>query len=213
MSGKGILKKYHAVMAGIGAIGKDRQMSAPGAKYNYRGIEDLYNELQPVLVEHGVILIPNISGDIKREYRETTKEYNGNKSTSLVTMVSFILELQLIDIDDGSSLTIRVPAEGYDNSDKASGKAMSYGMKNALFHGLVVPTEDPDGERPSTVSESTTEPGIRATELLEGLREASKRKNREAFQVILDDIKTQVPVAEQHRIKDEVLRLKAECGL
>lgn len=158
----GISRKMTRLMAAIGAIGKDKRIDAPGAKYNYRGIDDLYNALQPALIEVGVQILPSVvPGTYSREVREvTSKNRDGQERTRLLTMVSFVLQVAFVDVDDGSNLVITAPAEGYDDSDKAAGKAMSYGMKTALFSALAIPTEDPDSERPDTETTSSRDQAV-----------------------------------------------------
>lgn len=152
----GILRKVNEVMRRVGAIGKDRRVSAPGANYNYRGIEDLYNSLQPALVDVGVVMVPEVvPGTYARELKERENKSGGVR---LMTMVSFTLRLKFIDVDDASMIVAEGPAEGYDDSDKAAGKAMSYGMKTLLFAALCIPTEDPDASRPDMTSSSSEKP-------------------------------------------------------
>lgn len=161
---KGIARKMSRLMAAVGAIGKDKRIDAPGAKYNYRGIDDLYNALQPALIDVGVQILPSVvPGTYHREVREvTSKNRDGQERTRLLTMVSFILQVVFVDTEDGSNLLVTAPAEGYDDSDKAAGKAMSYGMKTALFSALSIPTEDPDADRPSTDTVSSKDRAAQA---------------------------------------------------
>lgn len=145
----GIHKKMLKVMELVGGIAKNR--SGQGINYKFRGIDDLYGALHPALRDAGVAMYPvMLPGTWKREQREGQRQgYNGQEGKKFVnTMVSFDLQVQFVDVDDGSNVFVIVPAEGSDDSDKAAGKAMSYGMKNALFHALAIPTEDPDAERP-----------------------------------------------------------------
>lgn len=141
-----IHKKMLAIKDAVGAIGKDQR--GDGIRYTYRGIDALYNALHDAMLKHGVVHYPQvIPGTYVREY----KELQGKNGIRLQTHVSYILALQFVDVDTGQAATVTVPAEGYDDSDKAAGKAVSYGMKSALAHALGIPTElDPDSERPDT---------------------------------------------------------------
>lgn len=136
-----IHSKMRLLKSKLGAIGKDRQITF-GEKYNYRGIDDLYNALQVAQVEAGVMAYHLVEpGSLKIERGTNAK---GNP----VTMVSMLLRVIFVDVDTGSAFSVVVPAEGFDSSDKGTAKAVTAGMKSAWFHVLTIPTEDPDADRP-----------------------------------------------------------------
>jgi hypothetical protein len=141
----GIHKKILRLMEEVGAIAKDR--SGQGINYKFRGIDDLYNQLHAGLRKAGVAMYPSMLRD---SLKVETREVQRRDRTGIQTIVTFNLAVAFVDVDDGSNVTVVVPAQGVDDSDKAAGKAMSYGMKCALFHVLAIPTEDPDEERPDT---------------------------------------------------------------
>ena len=59
-----IHEKISAIMSEIGAIGKDQTNKSQGFKY--RGIDDVMNALQPLLVKHGVFVVPEVTEHKKR---------------------------------------------------------------------------------------------------------------------------------------------------
>ena len=126
------------VMADIGAIGKDKKNAQQGFKY--RGVDDVMNALQPVMVQHGLFVVPEII-DQKREERQTNR--GGNLIYSVCTVrYTFYAK-------DGSSVQCVVVGEGMDSGDKATNKAMSIAFKYACFQVFYIPTEemkDPDAE-------------------------------------------------------------------
>jgi hypothetical protein len=126
------------VMADIGAIGKDKKNAQQGFKY--RGVDDVMNALQPVMVQHGLFVVPEII-DQKREERQTNR--GGNLIYSVCTVrYTFYAK-------DGSSVQCVVVGEGMDSGDKATNKAMSIAFKYACFQVFCIPTEemkDPDAE-------------------------------------------------------------------
>ena len=127
------------ILRDVKAIGKDKQTSG-FASFNYRGIDDVYNALNPVMAKHGVFCVPELL-DSNREERTNTKD----KVVAYVTVkvrYTFYAE-------DGSSVSCIVPGEGMDSGDKATPKALSIAMKYALFQTFCIPTEelaDPDAE-------------------------------------------------------------------
>lgn len=149
-----LFAKLLKVKEDVGAIGKDRR--GQGINYSYRGIDDLYNALHTAFIKHGVITRTQVvPGTLQREVRELAKRDGGVK---LQTQITYVMAVDFIDCDTGAAVTNTVPAEGYDDSDKAAGKAVSYGMKTAIAHALGIPTavEEPDDERPDTSSDPET---------------------------------------------------------
>lgn len=145
-----IHKKLLQIKEDIGAIGKDRR--GQGISYTFRGIDDLYNALHSAMINRGVLHYPQVvPGTYVRELKDLpTKDGRIRQQTQ----ISYILRVDFVDVDTGEGYFITVPAEGYDDSDKAAGKAVSYGMKTGLAHALGIPTElDPDSERPDTTAD------------------------------------------------------------
>ena len=126
------------VMSDIGVIGKEKENAQQGFKY--RGVDDVMNALQPVMVQHGLFVVPEII-DQKREERKTNR--GGNLIYSVCTVrYTFYAK-------DGSSVQCVVVGEGMDSGDKATNKAMSIAFKYACFQVFCIPTEemkDPDAE-------------------------------------------------------------------
>lgn len=126
------------VMSDIGVIGKEKKNAQQGFKY--RGVDDVMNALQPVMVQHGLFVVPEII-DQKREERQTKNK--GNLIYSVCTVrYTFYAK-------DGSSVQCVVIGEGMDSGDKATNKAMSIAFKYACFQVFCIPTEemkDPDAE-------------------------------------------------------------------
>lgn len=144
------------VMADIGAIGKDKKNAQQGFKY--RGVDDVMNAVQPVMVKHGLFVVPEII-DQKREERQTSR--GGNLIYSVCTVrYTFYAK-------DGSNVQCVVIGEGMDSGDKATNKAMSIAFKYACFQVFCIPTEemkDPDAEvhEVTPKNERTEDPKIAA---------------------------------------------------
>jgi len=125
------------VMSDVGAIGKDRRNQHQN--YSFRGIEDMYNEIQPMLVKHGVFCVPQVIDRVSEQF--TSK--NGSVSFRVLLTVN-----HKFYADDGSFVEVITTGEGIDTSDKASNKAMSAAMKYAFIELLSIPTQDiEDGDR------------------------------------------------------------------
>ena len=53
-----ITKAINAVMADVGAIGKDSKNQTQG--FMYRGVDAVMNALQPAMVKHGIFVMPEV---------------------------------------------------------------------------------------------------------------------------------------------------------
>jgi hypothetical protein len=125
------------IMGDIGAISKDKTNSQQG--YKFRGVDDVYGALQPVLVKHRVFPVPMIL----EERREDKLSSKGNALIYTILRMKYRLYA-----DDGSFVECEVIGEGMDSGDKSANKAMSVAYKYAMFQLLCIPTEavDPDSE-------------------------------------------------------------------
>lgn len=142
-----IFESITAIMRDIPAIGKEKKNQQQG--FMYRGIDDVMNALQPILSKYHVFVVPEIL-EQTREERKTSK---GNS-----ILYSLLKIRYTFFAEDGTSVSAVVLGEGMDSGDKASNKAMSVGMKYALFQVFCIPTEetkdldarmdDPDAETP-----------------------------------------------------------------
>ena len=125
-------------MREIGAIGKDSKNAQQG--FMYRGIDAVYNALNPVMAKLGLFICP----EVLEQTREERQGRNGG------TLLYSILKIRYtMYAPDGSSVSCVVVGEGMDSGDKASNKAMSVAMKYAAFQLFMIPTEeliDPDAE-------------------------------------------------------------------
>ena len=122
----------------IGAIGKDNVNQQQ--KFRYRGIDQVYNALNPVMAELGIFFCPEVL-DMRREDRVTK---NGTALTYTILTMKFTAYAP-----DGSSVSLTVMGEGMDSGDKGCNKAMSVAMKYAMFQLFCIPTEemkDPDAD-------------------------------------------------------------------
>lgn len=133
-----IHEKIVAIMKNVGSIGKNKRNQQQG--FNFRGIDDVYNTLHPLLSEHGVFTLPKVL-ESERQERATAKG-------GVLAFQRLRVEYTFI-AEDGSSVDCIVEGEGMDSGDKATNKAMSVAHKYAMFQVFCIPTEelvDPDYE-------------------------------------------------------------------
>lgn len=132
-----ITEAMAAIMAEIGAIGKDRtaKMKAGDSEFSYafRGIDDVYNALHPIMTKHKVFVLPEVM-EVRREERTTSR---GGKLGFVTVQMNYHFTHA-----DGSRETILMVGEGMDAGDKATAKALSGALKYALFQAFMIPTDE-----------------------------------------------------------------------
>ena len=121
-----------AIMSDIPAIYKDRKNDAQ--HYSFRGIDDVYNAVNPLLSKHGVFMRADVQ-DIKREERPS-------KSGGIMAFVQVRVRYSFV-AKDGSFVSTDSLGEGMDGGDKATPKAMSIAQKYAILQMFCIPTADP----------------------------------------------------------------------
>lgn len=127
---------YKAIVAVQGelakvGIAKANRNSQQG--YNFRGIDDVYAALSPLLAKHGLCVIPRV---IDRTMLEKTTS-KGNP----LFYVTVHAEFDFVSAEDGSKHTAATYGEAMDSGDKATNKAMSAAYKYAAFMTFAIPTE------------------------------------------------------------------------
>lgn len=126
-----IYDRLSKVMEDVGAIRKGQKNEFD--RYNFRGIDDVYNAVQPALVKHGVLIVPEVTNCSMDAY-ETAK--GAIMQRAILTIAYHFWA------PDGSEVVTTVVGEGADRGDKAINKAHSSAYKNALFQTLCIPTEE-----------------------------------------------------------------------
>jgi hypothetical protein len=112
-------------------ISKDRKNQQQG--YNFRGIDDVYSALSPMLAARKLCILPRV---IKREQVERQTSKGG-----AIFYTTVHVEFDFVSAEDGSKHTIATVGEAMDSADKSSNKAMSAAFKYAAFQAFCIPTE------------------------------------------------------------------------
>jgi hypothetical protein len=120
-------------------IAKNRR-NTQGSGYNFRGIDDVYAALSPLLAKHKLVVVPRVN---ERECIERQ-----SKSGGALFYVTVHAEFDFVSAIDGTTHTAATFGEAMDSGDKATNKAMSAAYKYAAFMTFAIPTEgdnDADG--------------------------------------------------------------------
>lgn len=147
-------------------ISKSRKNQQQG--YSFRGIDDVYNALAPVMAKHGLVILPRI---LSRELTERASAKGG-----VLFSVVVEAEFDFVSSHDGSKHTVKTYGEAMDSADKATNKAMSAAYKYAAFQTFCIPTEgDNDADAVTHVVQRapTIDMDAYEAEHLPGLREAA----------------------------------------
>lgn len=136
-----VYKAIAAVQGDLAKVGiaKNRR-NTQGSGYNFRGIDDVYSALSPLLAQHGLVVIPRL---IEREQVERASQRGGALFYTTVKA-----EFDFVAVEDGSKHTAATYGEAMDSGDKSTNKAMSAAYKYAAFMTFAIPTEgdnDADG--------------------------------------------------------------------
>ena len=120
-------------------IGKDRKNEQQG--YKFRGIDDVYNALAPILAEQSLCILPQVKS------REVIERQT--RSGSPLFYVNVAVDFHFVSAKDGSTHVVSMPGEAMDSADKATNKAMSAAYKYACLQAFCIPTEG-DNDADST---------------------------------------------------------------
>lgn len=136
-----------SIMEEISAIAKDQKNTQQN--FNFRGIDDVYNAVNPLLKKHRIFMTSKILGDVKREERLTKN--GGNMIWTLFRVEwSFFAE-------DGSFVTSDAQGEAMDTGDKGSNKAMSTSQKYAIIQAFAIPTKEGSPENDKDLLDNPNE--------------------------------------------------------
>lgn len=139
-------------------IAKSRSNQQQG--YKFRGIDDVYNALAPILAKHHLVILPRM---LSRE--QTERQSRGGGSLFCVVVDA---EFDFVSTVDGSKHTTKAYGEAMDSADKATNKAMSAAYKYTAFQTFCIPTEgdnDADGHTPEPVAAAPAAPAELQNEL------------------------------------------------
>jgi len=144
-----VYKAINAVQADLCAEGITKNRRNQAQSYNFRGIDDVYNALSPLLAKHGLCILPRIL--------TRTCDERATKSGGSMFYITVEAEFDFVAASDGSKHVVRTFGEAMDSADKATNKAMSAAYKYAAFQAFAIPTEgdnDADAHTPQVTAKA-----------------------------------------------------------
>ena len=170
------INKVQAELAHTG-ISKTRT-NTQGSGYKFRGIDDVFNALSPLLATHGLCILPRM---LTRTCEERMSKSGGN-----LFYVTVEAEFDLVAAEDGSKHTIRTFGEAMDSGDKATNKAMSAAYKYAAMQAFSIPTEG-DNDTENHTHEVMPKPKANHNQMQDHLATIQESQTVEALQEAFKD--------------------------
>jgi hypothetical protein len=159
------------IMAAIEPIAKTRKNVEQ--HYTFRGIDDVMNELGPLMAKHRVFVLTDIIEANRSE--RTTQKGSVLLYARLRVKITFMT-------DDGSSVSSTVEGEGMDSGDKATNKALSAALKYACLQTFMIPTaEQKDSENESPKPAASKPAGRTDDPYIQGLETLKKMQSEAAI--------------------------------
>jgi len=184
----------------VGAISKGNTNQQQGFKF--RGVDDVYNSLHPILAKCGIVIIPEV----------VSYEVTERQARNGVLLYTRATIRHHFTSSDGSSVTTLVVGEAMDSGDKGMSKAMSIALKYALFQLFTIPTDedkDPDATTHELVpqaTQATTSPDYQSK--VEGaINELAKASSLDELANIFRSLPKEMQ--DDRSVKGEATRLKA----
>ena len=147
-----VYKAIAAVMGDLAKTGISKDQTNTFDKYKFRGIDDVYNALAPLLSKHGLVVLPRV---LERVSDERVSQKGG-----AMFYVTVKAEFDFVAAEDGSKHTVCAYGEAMDRGDKGTNKAMTAAYKYAMFEAFCIPTEgadDADRESHAVLPATVTE--------------------------------------------------------
>jgi hypothetical protein len=128
-----VYQAMRAVMSDIGAIGISKSRKNQQQGYTFRGIDEVYNELNPLFAKHGLLMLPRVLSS------EQMDRMSAKGGTLIYTRI--VAEFDFVSAEDGTKHTVATVGEAMDSADKSSNKAMAAAYKYAAMMAFCIPTE------------------------------------------------------------------------
>jgi hypothetical protein len=138
---------YTAIAAIAADMSKDgiaKNRNNQQQNYKFRGIDDVYNALAPILAKNSLVILPQV-------LERTVVERQTQKGATLF-YVTLKVQYDFVSAIDGSKHSIVTYGEAMDSADKATNKAMSASYKYGCMLTFCIPTEG-DNDADATTHE------------------------------------------------------------
>lgn len=170
---KHIYKAINAIQGELAKIGISKGRKNKEQGYSFRGIDDVYGALAPLLAKYEVCVFPHVQERIVHE-RTTAKG-------TVLFYTTLKVEYELVSAQDGSIQTCSAYGEAMDTADKSTNKAMSAAYKYMCLQVFCIPTEGENDADERTHDDIVAEQKSSVEEIVAGIQEKMTLENAKAF--------------------------------
>lgn len=181
----------NAILGELGKIGIAKGRKNQQQNYSFRGIDDVYAALNPLLAEHQIIITPNV---MERNVTERETQKGG-----VIFYTNLKIRYSFISVVDGTAFTCDVYGEAMDSADKATNKAMSAAYKTLCLQIFCIPTEaaSPDADNEHHDIKATPTP----TTVVQRPAPTPPTPEPSAQRVMIDELLGKIKIAsDQHTL-------------
>lgn len=129
-------KVYEAICnitSDLSKVGISKERTNQQQGYKFRGIDDVYGALSPLLAKHKLCVLTRA---VEKEVVERQTKNGG-----VLFYTTLRVEFDFVSAEDGSKHTIITYGEAMDSGDKSCNKALSAAYKYAAMQAFCIPTE------------------------------------------------------------------------
>lgn len=134
-----IYKKINDVMKKVAFVTKDATVGFGNNSYKAVTHDRVTEIVRPHFVEAGIMIVP------RQQNKGVSVDGKTQRGNDKIRFEA-VYEIDFIDCEDESKLTVIVEAHAEGSDDKCSGKALSYAVKNAMLKVLMLETGENDEE-------------------------------------------------------------------
>lgn len=131
--------KINQVMRKVAFVTKDSTVGFGQNSYKAVSHDKVTEIVRPHFVEVGIIIVPR---QVSKGVSVDGKTSKGNDKIRFEA----VYDVDFIDCDDLTKVTVTVEAHAEGSDDKCAGKALSYAVKNAMLKVLMLETGENDEE-------------------------------------------------------------------
>ena len=175
-----VYEKIAAITAELSKVGISKDSKNQSQGYKFRGIDQVYCALSPLLAKHGLCILPRVTA------RDVVERQN--RQGGALFYVTLSVEFDFVAAEDGSKHTVVTIGEAMDSGDKASNKAMSAAYKYAAFQAFCIPTEGDNDADGTTHEVAAPDPAI--------LERINACEDKKSLRALLNELP--VPARELH---------------
>ena len=134
-----IYKKINDVMKKVAFVTKDATVGFGNNSYKAVTHDRVTEIVRPHFVEAGIMIVP------RQQNKGVSVDGKTQRGNDKIRFEA-VYEIDFIDCEDESKLTVIIEAHAEGSDDKCSGKALSYAVKNAMLKVLMLETGENDEE-------------------------------------------------------------------